>query len=289
MDSPKFFVFRRDFAILEPVMKKITQQVYRRTPDFIKIFYYLIFGRKRPWSGGYITFKLRCVRRALENKEMLQKFRSSSPLPRGYGINLDERVVEYPWVLSRIPVSHDQNLLDVGSALNNKMALNSEVLRAKKITIINLAPEEDRFRGISYVAGDARELPFDDNSFHFVTCISTLEHIGLDNRRYTKKAEGLESQPKDFEKAISELKRVAKPKAQVFITVPFGEYKNFDRFQQFNPSMVKKIVEIFNPSQYRVDYYKYGEEGWNISTEESSRHSKRRIFSGAVACLELIK
>lgn len=270
-------------------MKKITQRVYPWTPDFIKIFYYLTFGRKRPWSGGYITFKLRYTRKVLENEEMLKKFKTSSPLPRGYGINLDERVVEYPWTLSRIPASQGKNLLDVGSVLNNKVALNSEMVRGKKITIINLAPEEDRFRGVSYIVGDARKLPFDDNSFHLITCISTLEHIGLDNRRYTKKADGLESEPRDFERAISELKRVAKPNAQVLITVPFGEYQNFDRFQQFNPSMVKKIIEIFNPSKYHIDYYKYGEEGWNISTEELCRDSKRRIFSGAVACLELTK
>lgn len=270
-------------------MKKIIRGIYRWTPDFVKIFYYLTFGRKRPWSGGYITFKFRCVRYALEDEEMIRKFKNSSLLPRGYGINLDERVVEYPWVLSRISASQGKNLLDVGSVLNHKVILNSKMLRDKKITIINLAPEEDRFTGISYVTGDARKLPYDDNHFDLITCISTLEHIGLDNRRYTNKAESLESHPRDFEEVVSELKRVARPNAKVFITVPFGEYQNFDRFQQLNPSMTKKIIEIFNPANYHIDYYKYGEDGWNISTEESCRNSKRRIFSGAVACLELTK
>jgi len=201
-------------------------------------------------------------------------------------------VIEYPWVLSRIFLAAGEILLDVGSSLNYKPILNFEALQDKKITILNLSPEDNRFSKISYVVGDIRNLPFDSNSFDLITCISTLEHVGLDNTRYASEAKNLESRPRDFEKAVGELKRVAKPNAKVFITVPFGKYQNFRWFQQFDSTMIREIIKTFAPKQYQLTYYKYGENGWNISDESACLNSEYRSsisFASAVACLELIK
>lgn len=60
------------------------------------------------------------------------------------------------------------------------------------------------FDGIDYIKGEVENLPFDDDSIDIVTCHHTLEHIPL------------------LEKAISELKRVAKK--QVIIVVPKQRY-----------------------------------------------------------------
>lgn len=276
-------------------------RIYKLTPSWIKLTYYYTLGRRRPWSGGYLTFKFRYIKNALGNERSLEKFKKSSVLPQGYGLSLDERVIEYPWVLSRIPITPNENLLDVGSTLNYKVILNSEALRDKKITILNLSPEEDQFSKVSYVVGDIRNLPFDSNSFDLITCISTLEHVGLDNTRYTSKTENLEARPKDFEKAVSELRRVAKPSARVFVTVPFGKYQNFGWFQQFDAAMIQQIIKMFNPGDYQINYYKYIKDGWNISDEASCKDAEySETFSGkmsadraagarAVACVELTK
>ncbi len=275
--------------------------IYKFVPRWLKLVYYYAFGRQRPWSGGYIAYKFRYIKKALENKELLKDFKNSFSLPRGYGLSLDERVVEYPWVLSRISISPSETLLDVGSTLNYKTILDFETLRGKRITILNLSPEEDRFNKVSYAVGDIRNLPFDGNSFDLITCLSTLEHVGLDNTRYTSKAENLESRPRDFEKAVSELKRVAKPSAKVFITVPFGKYQNFGWFQQFDTAMIRRVIEVFDPSNHYVSYYKYTKDGWNISDEISCRDAEyseaskgkmsvdRAAGAKAVACLELTK
>jgi SAM-dependent methyltransferase len=286
--------------------------IQKLIPNWLKISYYKLRGR-RPWSRGYSAFKSEYIKKAIHNLEIMEIFKSAKPLPRRYGYRLDVRVVEHPWVLSRIPQSEKGNLLDAGSALNFKEILEFPSFRNKQITIINLEPETDCFwdRGISYVFGDMRNLLFKDNYFDYITCISTLQHIGMDNTIfYTKNLKYKEEKPFDFEKTISELKRVLKRRGKLFITVPFGKYQNFGWLQQFDFKLVNKILETFRPKEHRIDYYKYTKEGWNISNEAECRNCeyfdiyKTKYFdkkssldynsdfaaaSRAVACIELIK
>jgi len=285
--------------------------IYKLIPNWFKICYYKIMGG-RPWSKGYSTFKFEYIKKALCDKELMKKFKNFEPLPKGYGYALDSRVVEYPWVLSRISTLEEGNILDAGSVLNFKEILESKVFKNKKITIATLSPEPDCFwqKGISYVFGDIRNLLFKDNCFDYIICISTLEHVGMDNVLYAKDLKYREEKIFDFGKAILELKRILKKNGNLFITVPFGKYQNFGWFQQFNSEMVSRTLEIFQPQNYQIDYYKYTKKGWNISDEASCRNSetfdvyKTKYFnkkssldfdpdfaasSRAVACIKLIK
>lgn len=284
--------------------------IHKLIPNFFKISFYKLRG-KHPWSAGYTTFKFEYIKKTINNQEILEKFKNSEPLPKGYGASLDERVIEYPWAISKIPFDRG-NFMDAGSTLNIKEILEHPVFKNKKITILNLNPEPKCFwqKGISYVFEDARFLPFKDNHFDYITCLSTLEHIGMDNVQYTKDLKYKEEKIFDFEKAISELKRVLKKESRLFITVPFGKYQNFGRFQQFDSKLVGRILEVFEPKEYQVDYYKYTKNGWNISDEISCQNCeyfdvlKTKYFdkkssldfdsdfaasSRAVVCLELIK
>lgn len=285
--------------------------IYKLIPGWFKIYCYKLSSR-RPWGHGYFTFKFQYIKKAINNHEVIKKFKNSEFLPERYGYAIDERVVEYPWVLSRIPSSNGGNLLDAGSVLNFKEILEFPALKNKKINIVNLNLESNCFlqKGISYVLGDIRHLPFKDNYFDYITCISTLEHIGMDNTLYTKDVRYKEEKKFDFEKAVLELKRVLKKDGNLFITVPFGKYENFGRFQQFDSKLINRILEILQSKQHQVSYYKYTEEGWNISYEISCKNSeyfdvyKTKYFdkksslgfntdcaaaSRAIACFELIK
>ena len=55
-----------------------------------------------------------------------------------------------------------------------------------ELTIVTLAPEPVAFTslGVSYLYGDLRQLPFRDDWFDEVACLSTLEHVGMDNAVY---------------------------------------------------------------------------------------------------------
>jgi len=289
----------------------MTKIIYKLIPDWLKIIIFKIGGRK-PWNKGYFTFKFKYIKETINNQQIMKKFKDKENLPPKYGYALDDRVVEYPWVLSRISVLNNGSLLDAGSTLNFKEILESPALKNKRITIINLNPEENCFwqKGISYVFGDLRNLPFKDNCFDYITCISTLEHIGMDNVLYTKDSKYKEEKIFDFEKAILELKRVLKEEGKLFITIPFGKYQNLGRFQQFDSKLVKRVLEVFGPKEYKVNYYKYAKESWNVSNERECQDAeyfdifKTKYFdrkssldfdsdfaaaSRAVACLELVK
>jgi len=288
----------------------MSKSIYKLIPDWLKIIIFKI-GGGRPWSKGYSTFKFQYIRKAINNQKTIKRFRDSEVLPKNYGYALDERAVEYPWVVSKIPFI-SSNFLDAGSTLNIKEVLEHQIFKNKKITIVNLNPEPSCFyqKGISYFFGDIRELPFKDNYFDFITCISTLEHIGMDNYLYTNNLKNSEEKILDFEKAILELKRVLKSGGSLFITVPFGKYKNFGWFQQFDSKLVNRVLEVFGSKEQKINYYKYGEGGWNISDEKESRDveyfdvfktkyfEKKSIIgfdfdlaaaSRAVVCLELVK
>ncbi len=97
-------------------------------------------------------------------------------------LGLSERVVEVPWVLERV-VPGDLSVLDVGSAyapfVYRRLLCR---LPVRERHAVDLAPTA--LPGVNGHVADARELPFDDKAFDLAICISTLEHIGLDNTFY---------------------------------------------------------------------------------------------------------
>jgi len=88
----------------------------------------------KPWTKGYAEYKLREIDRALRSGE----FRADN-LPAGYGFRLDERIVEYPWLFSRLPLGSG-TLLDAGSVLNLEFLVQHPTLKSKKLHICTLAP-----------------------------------------------------------------------------------------------------------------------------------------------------
>ena len=245
-------------------------------PNWAKIAYYKLHG-KRPWSKGYFAFLSHYIQtQAMENQAMMERFKHAQELPYGYGYGLDVRVVERPWILTHLPPGQG-TLLDVGASLNHKDLLEFPCLKNKQITLLNLNPEKNCFwkEGISYIFDDTRELPFQDGSFDYLTCIATLIFIGMDNTvMYTKDARYREQNLFDFEKAVSEFKRVLKQGGKALITVPVGKYQNLGRLQQFDSQMILRIREIFQPRDWAITYYQYTKDGWNISNEAACRDAE---------------
>ena len=227
---------------------------------------YLAKGRV-PFSRGFETYLNDFVERALNVEGILACFRESRALPESFGFGLHERCIEYPWVFSRLADAGVGPLLDVGSTLNHSHMIGSPQLAGREICILTLAPEGHSFysQRISYVFGDARRLPFKDKWFGTVICISTLEHIGMDNDVYTGKAWRAAGKPEDFETAVREFKRVFKPVGNLFITVSYGRPQHFARSQIFGLSHIARLLKAFKP--IRVESYYY-------SSSASWRHSR---------------
>ena len=138
---------------------------------------------RRPWRVGYYEYKEQSLSEAVRNDSLLDGFAENQSLPQGYGYRLDARIIEIPWVLSRVRKHEGGRFLDAGSALNYDFVLEAPALKDKQTTIVTLAPEGQAFwqLGVSYVFGDLRDLDFRDERFDFIACISTIEHIGMDN------------------------------------------------------------------------------------------------------------
>src|SRR5581483_4544074 len=181
----------------------------------------------RPWTNGYLEYKQREIQRALQEKSFCAK-----QLPRGYGFRLDERIIEYPWFFSRLPPGHGR-LLDAGSTLNFEFVLEQPALRDKKIDICTLAPEARCFwrKGVSYMYEDLRALPYRDELFDWIVCLSTIEHVGMNNALYSGSHENEESRAHDYLRAVLELKRVLKFGGILYLSAPFGKAANLGWYQ----------------------------------------------------------
>lgn len=258
---------------------------------------------KKPWSTGYKEFKEMFVNDVLEQKDLIECFRMNRSLPERYGYRLDERAVEYPWLFSRLKIEK-RLLLDAGSALNFKYLLLNKWLNPRELVVYTLSPERViKKSNISYVYGDLRNTILKSECFDEIVCISTIEHIGMNNQfLYTKNSLYKEFKPDSYIKAVKELKRVLIPGGRLFITVPYGRYQNLGWLQQFNHEMVSTLVDVFSGSRATETYYRYQNDGWqHIDADTCSDcryfdiHNQPNLEADylaaarAVACIELVK
>jgi len=257
---------------------------------------YLARGKK-PMSTGYGVYKEDRIAEILAAGAF-----DPEHLEPGNGVGLDERIVEYPWLFSRPP--GPSRLLDAGSVLNFDYLLTHPTLRAKQIFISTLAPESPRQQmrpNVSYVYEDLRETCYGDGYFDWVVCISTLEHVGLDNTRfYTSDQTRREASPDDYLRVVGELRRVIRPGGVLDLSVPFGRHRNHGWLQVFDATMVDRALAGFQPATCVERHFRYERDGWRLSSREASReatyfdyHAARHhdpdsaAAARAVVCLEL--
>lgn len=223
-------------------------------------------ARQIPWSLGYRIYRKHFISQALADSELMSKFQQFQPVPSGYGLGLDERCVEYPWLLAQLDVQPER-ILDAGSTLNNKFILEQPIWQGKKLHILTLAPEKHCYwtRSISYLFEDLRHIPIQDNYYDTVVCISTLEHIGLDNRQFTSSDTYEEDSPDEFVLAIREMRRVLKPSGRLLLTVPFGRYQNLGTQQVFDEKLLEQTIAAFEPGEVTRTFFSYTKQGWQIA------------------------
>lgn len=263
---------------------------------------YMTSGRK-PWTQGYEEYKEMVLCDVLNDQDLLDRFLHNKVLPASYGFRIDERVVEYPWVLARLHVA-ERLLLDAGSSLNYRFILDLPVLRSRSIIIYNLSPEDVvRCSNVSYIYGDLRCTILRNECFDEVVCISTLEHIGMNNTfLYSRDRSFDEFRPDDYQDVVKEFKRLLKPGGKLFITVPYGRQENHGWLQQFDHSMIKLVLDVFEASASSVAYYKYYVDGWQVVDADacikcsyfdihnrSDYESDYVAAARAVACIEMVK
>lgn len=261
-----------------------------------------IDGGSIPWSAGYGEYRLQYVTQILSDRILMARFRNAGPLPPGHGYRLDERVVEYPWVLSRSD-EWGARVLDAGSTLNYPAMFDRPELSGRQIIVYNLVHDwKARRANVSYVGGDLRHACIKSESIDVVVCISTLEHIGLDHSRFQDDSRYRENRPKDYMAVLHEFRRILTPRGRLLVTVPFGKPTSATWLQQFDRHGIDGVINAFAGDVRDVAYFKYEPSGWIRSTAQGCADCEYfDINAGngfgtdyaaaarAVACIELRK
>jgi SAM-dependent methyltransferase len=221
-----------------------------------------------PWSPGYTEARDQFIREVLDDPARLNVFRERSRLPESFGVGFDERCVEYPWLLSQLD-AEPETVLDAGSTLNQVFIVDQPLFQRKKLHILTLGPEDDCFwhKGISYLYDDLRDVPIRDDYYDTIVCLSTLEHVGCDNSFYKKDESGREQRLDDFLLAMQSLRRVLKPGGSLFFSVPFGVYRHFGTFQQFDRELLSRAIAAFGKAlELAQTFYRYDGNGWQTAS-----------------------
>ncbi|MCF7560329.1 class I SAM-dependent methyltransferase [Sabulilitoribacter multivorans] len=291
-----------EFEEMIKTFKNIIKRNFLKNPNIKKsdsIKKYLKNGRI-PWSKGYHQYKEEFITAAINNHELLEQIKSKSSL-NDYGYRLDERVIEYPWIFSKIN-TENQKILDAGSTFNFNFIINHLSIKSKDLTIFTFAPEANNFcdKKVSYVYGDLRILPFKDELFDVVVSQSTIEHIDMDNSIYGYDiTHNKDSSRKSYEylKAVQEMIRVLKSNGNLLLTFPFGKFENHGFFQQFDSQMLERIIKLLEPfGTYDETFFQYKNDSWNFSNKEDLKDvvshnphtGKGKLDDGAAHCRSIV-
>jgi SAM-dependent methyltransferase len=195
----------------------------------------------------------------------------------------DERVIEIPWVLSRLVPGG--RVLEVGYAFAEPTYLAGLVRAGVELVGVDLA--EHDVDGMERIVADVRSLPLADESVDQVLLVSTLEHVGADNTAY-----GVESEadPGSRAAALRELGRVLRPGGRMLVTVPLGEPGDHGWFRLDD---VRGWTRLFRSAGLFVEEqeaYELTTEGWRAAPAfraDGVGYGDRGPAASAVLCTEL--
>jgi SAM-dependent methyltransferase len=215
------------------------------------------------------------IARALESHEPA-RFLEATPAA-------DERAIEIPWALSRI--GDAERVLDAGTA-NAEPAYVAALLASPPRDLVAVDVAEADIPGLRSVAADVRALPFDEGSFDLVLCVSTLEHVGRDNRVYGVEAPG----EGGIEEALAEFRRVLERRGRLVVTVPCGEREEHEWFLQDEPDGWNRCFLAAGFAVIAQEVYERREDGWRANDSfdpKGVRYGGRGAGASAVLCTEL--
>ena len=193
----------------------------------------------------------------------------------------DERLIEIPWSVARVQAG--DHLLDIGTA-NAEPAYVAALLDrgAAEITGVDLA--EVDVPGIRTVVADVRDLPFEDGAFNLALCVSTLEHVGRDNRVY---GAADEADPEGVADALEELRRVLASDGRLVVTVPCGEAEDHGWFVQLEPDAWNEAFLGAGFSVLEEEIYAHGPDGWRAAPDFRPTGVRYGDHASAVLCASL--
>jgi hypothetical protein len=138
------------------------------------------------------------------------------------------------WAARVIAKTRPEFHIDISSILSFNVVLSAFV----PVKFYDYRPADLKLSNLESGFADLKQLPFSENSIQSLSCMHTIEHIGLG--RY-----GDELDASGDLKAIAELKRVLMPGGDLLFVTPVGKSKI-----EFNAHRIysyEQIMEYFSP------------------------------------------
>lgn len=124
-------------------------------------------------------------------------------------------------------------------------------------------------KGVKVYEGTVLNLPFENNTFDIVTCISTIEHLQIDSetRKFISYSEFIER----TKKALKEISRVLKKGGRLYLTtdgyIPelaefeiYEVYKIDDINNVFIKTLIESRMETVGQSDYNIEILKISDK-----------------------------
>jgi len=149
------------------------------------------------------------------------------------GTNFDTHYIYHPaWAIRTVKKINPKEHTDISSTLHFSTMLSAFI----PTRFYDYRPANVHLSGLTTAKADLTKLPFSDNSISSLSCMHTVEHIGLG--RY-----GDPLDPNGDIKAVEELKRVLAPGGDLLFVVPIGKSKI--AFNSHRIYSYEKILESF--------------------------------------------
>lgn len=211
-----------------------------------------------------------------------------------FGRGIDERIIEFPLAFEAASFDKPGKILDVGAAMN--LPYVRACIGEPKAQIVHFTQSGDKeiceflHDRHAYLFGDIRRTDFKDATFDRILCISTLEHVGMDNSRYGENETALrvDRTHAGYLDAVREMLRILTPGGTLAITVPYGRAQDCGWFQVFDTAMIDSIVQLCGKCSVVARYYYY-HDGWKEGGEKVETPEKDDDEIGSVCALLITK
>lgn len=195
------------------------------------------------------------------------------------GPKQSERIVEYPFVFENLRDSpRGAKILDVGctpSILPVELAA-----LGYRVWGIDLVEYPGSHPNFTFVKGRIEKTSFADEFFDVVTCVSTLEHVGLYGFLYSF------TDMEGDKKAMKEIARVTRKGGKILVTVPYGTSYTTANYRIYDAERLRGLIGALKMDRLTIYAYKQGK--WSTCTEEETAGASSSE-TVAVACLALSK
>lgn len=183
-----------------------------------------------------------------------------------YGPGTTERAIEIPWALSRY--NGGPRVLEVGCSFASENPEYLQGLRALNIAELH-GIDISSVEAPDFIkkTADIRSSGYETNFFDFILCVSTIEHVGMDNTRHYKPVAELASPGpassggSDIQ-AMAEMLRILKSGGKLIVTVPFGKKADYGWFIHYDAQAIADLFRPFPAVSVEAEYFKYTITGW---------------------------